>query len=134
MNYYHCLDCTNIPSIEKINDDKVLIYCQNDGKKETKINDFLNKCLEICIFMNCNNIPKYLIDNKYFLCENCLHKYTNSFNSKQLLENIYCHKHINLLIDYCLVCNESKCENCKKEDIKNNHNYLNDEIKNEKKN
>ena len=62
-----------------------------------------------------------------------IHKYTNSFNSKQLLENIYCHKHNNLLIEYCLVCKGSKCENCKKEDKKNIHNYLNDDIKNIKK-
>ena len=68
MNYYHCLDCNNIPSIEKINDDKVLIQCTNHGNKEIKINDFINKCIGIC--NNCNNIPKYLIDKSYFLCGN----------------------------------------------------------------
>ena len=130
MNYYHCLKCTDIPSIEKIDDDKVLIQCKKHGNIEIKINDFINKCIGIC--NNCKNIPKYLINNNYFLCGNCLHKY--SFKSKFLLENIYCHKHNNLLIDYCLDCKESKCGNCKNEDIKNNHNYLNDEIKNEKKN
>ena len=131
MNYYHCLNCYNIPTIEKINDDKVLIQCKQHGKKEIIINDFINNYIEICNFKNCNNIPKYLIDEQHLLCENCLYKY--HYNSKQLLENIYCHKHNNLLIDYCLDCEESKCENCKKEDLKNNHNYLNDNIKDEKK-
>ena len=95
MNYYHCLDCNNIPSIEKINDDKVLIQCTNHGNKEIKINDFINKYIIIC--NNCNNIPKYLIDKSYFLCGNCLNKY--SIKSKLILKNIYCHKHNNLLID-----------------------------------
>ena len=78
MNYYHCLNCINIPTIEKINDDKILIQCKQHGIKEIKINDFINKCIGIC--NNCNNIPKYLIDCRNLLCENCLNKY--SFNVK----------------------------------------------------
>ena len=136
MNYYHCLKCCDIPSIEKIDDDNILIECKNHKKLEMKIIDFINNCIQTCDCPNCNNIPKYLINHRYFFCENCLQNCHFSQSEKKiiLLDNIYCGKHKNLLIYYCLDCKESKCENCKNEDIKNNHNYFNDEIKNKKKN
>jgi hypothetical protein len=135
MNYYHCLQCCDIPSIEKIDDDNILIECKNHKKLEMKIIDFINNCIQTCYNPNCNNIPKYLINHRYFFCENCLQNCHFSQSEKKiiLLDNIYCGKHKNLLIYYCLDCKESKCENCKNEDIKNNHKYFNDEIKNKKK-
>lgn len=115
MNYFHCLRCKDIPNIEKINDDKVSIYCEKHGENIIKINEFINNCIGICECKNCNNIPKYLIDNKFFLCENCLNEYSfKSKESKKLLKDFYCDKHKNLLIDYCLDCEKSKCENVKK--------------------
>ena len=132
MNYFHCLHCKDIPNIEKINDDKVLIYCEKHGKNIIKINEFINNCIGICKCKNCNNIPMYLIDNKFFLCENCLNEYSfKSIESKKLLKDFYCDKHKNLLIDYCLDCKESKCEKCKKDDKKCR--YLSDNLKKEKK-
>ena len=138
MNYYHCSQCTNIPSIETINDDNILIECKFHKEQKIKIIDFINNCIQICSFQNCNNIPKYLINEEFFSCENCFQnlfhsKSKNNINKIFFLSNIYCSKHKNLLNYYCLDCEESKCENCKKEDIKNNHNYLKDEIKNKKK-
>ena len=134
MNYFHCLRCKDIPNIEKINDDEVSIDCEKHGKNIIKINEFINNCIGICKCKNCNNIPMYLIDNKFFLCENCLNEYSfKSIESKKFLKDFYCDKHKkNLLIDYCLDCKESKCEKCKKDD-KNYHNYLNDNLKEEKK-
>ena len=134
MNYYRCIDCLRIPLIKQINDDKILIQCELHGDRKMKINDFINKCLYKYKCRYCDNIPMYLIDEKYFLCKNCSQE-KPSDSKKIFLKNINCQKHCNLLIDYCLDCKESKCENCKKEDIKNNHNhnYLNEEIKNEKK-
>lgn len=136
MNYFHCLHCKDIPKIKKINDDEVSIYCEKHGENKIKINEFINNCIGICECEYCNNIPMYLIDNKFFLCENCLNEYPpKPIESKKLLKDFYCDKcdkHKNLLIDYCLDCKESKCEKCKKDD-KNNHNYLNDNLKEEKK-
>ena len=140
MNYYDCLNCIDIQNIENIKDDEVIIYCKKHEKKAIKINDFINKCIGIYKCQFCNNIPNIpmcLIDNKFFLCENCLNEYPIELKeSKKLLKDFYCDKHNNLLIDYCLETNESKCEKCKK-DNKNYHyfnDYLNDKIKEEKKN
>ena len=137
MNYYDCLNCIDIQNIENIKDDEVLIDCKKHGKKAIKINDFINNCIGIYKCHFCNNIPMCLIDNKFFLCENCLNEYPSELKeSKKLLKDFYCDKHNNLLIDYCLDCNESKCEKCKK-DNKNHkylNDYLNDKLKDEKKN
>ena len=133
MNYFHCLHCKDIPKIEKINDDEVSIYCKKHGENKIKINEFINNCIGICECKNCDDIPMYLIDNKFFLCENCLNEYSfKSKESKKLLKDFYCDKHKNLLIDYCLECKESKCEKCKKDD-KECRNYLSDNLKKEKK-
>ena len=130
MNYYHCLNCIDIQNIENIKDDEVLIDCKKHGKKAIKINDFINKCIGIYKCQFCNNIPNIpmcLIDNKFFLCENCLNEYPIELKeSKKLLKDFYCDKHNNLLIDYCLDCNESKCEKCIIDN--KNHHYLNDDL------
>ena len=130
MNYYCCLQCIDIPSIKTINGDVILIECKKHKEMKIKIIDFIKNCIKKCVFENCNNIPKYLINRQYFICENCFHKINVTQQQYITLQNIYCSKHNNLLTYYCLDCEESKCEKCKKEDINNNHKYL--EIKDKK--
>ena len=131
MTYYCCLEYFySIPSIKTINDDEILIECKKHKEKKIKIIDFIKNCIKKCVFENCYNIPKYLIKGQYFICENCFQKINVTQQQYITLQNIYCSKHNNLPIDFNLDYKESKCEKCKKEDINNNHKYL--EIKDEK--
>ena len=130
MNYYCCLECIDIPSIKTIKDDEISIECKKHKEKKIKLIDFRKNCIKKCFFENCYNIPKYLINGQYFICENCFQKINVTQQQYITLQNIYCSKHNNLPIDFNLDYKESKCEKCKKEDINNNHKYL--EIKDEK--
>ena len=131
MTYYCCLEYFySIPSIKTINDDEILIECKKHKEKKIKLIDFIKNCIKKCVFENCYNIPKYLINGQYFICENCFQKINVTQQQYITLQNIYCSKHNNLPIDFNLDYKESKCEKCKKEDINNNHKYL--EIKDEK--
>ena len=123
MSYYHCINCFKIPLIS-IDNEKITFECKKHEKNDITLDDYYKYCIAKCANGD-DNYPKYFC-NRNFYCFSCM----NSLNIKNLNSYDYikffffCQSHHEYNNNnFCIDCNQNKCNKCKENDTEN-HRYI----------
>ena len=127
-----CDKCCEIPQLffSKIFDNIYIYYCCKNNHilyddYKTIIN-LLNQqnfdCIK-CEIITCKNVSEfYLINEKNFICKECIKTKNNEYIKINRFDN-YCSEHINFdSIGYCFGCKKEFCKECLK--LKQHQNHL----------